>query len=320
MKSMKELGEFGLIEKIRRSMRRNNNILVNIGDDTAVIKSDKSKLLLLTTDMLVEDIHFTLKHTNPIELGMKSIAVNLSDIAAMGGIPKYILVSVGIPKSLPIKFIDGMHRGMKKMAKKYNVHIVGGDTVESPKALVINIALTGEVEPHNFITRSGAKIGDAILVTGSLGYVSAKLQFLRRTIVPIPRVREAREIAKIRGANAMIDVSDGLSSDLGHILEESKVGARLFADKIPVSRETISLCKGSNKKPLWFALNGGEDYELLWTSPMNKVNEVIKRVQKHTGTKATVIGVILKKECGNAIVYSTGKIEKLNKSGYEHFK
>ena len=186
MKKLQDIGEFGLIKRIADKEKiSDKDVVVGIGDDTAVLKYKKNLYLLLTTDMLVEDVHFNQKAT-PFQIGWKALAVNISDIAAMGGIPKYGLVSLGLKKNTSLKFVDELYRGIKTIAKRFDVQIVGGDTVSSSK-LVINIALTGEVEKKYLTLRKGAKIGDKIYVTGRLGgsIIGKHLSF-------IPRVKEAR--------------------------------------------------------------------------------------------------------------------------------
>ena len=306
MKLLKDIGEFGLIKRIAEAEKIfDKEVIVGIGDDTAVLKYKKDCYLLLTTDMLVENIHFDKKAT-PFQIGWKALAVNLSDIAAMGGIPKYGLVSLGLKKETSINFVDELYQGIRSLAKKFKVKILGGDTVSSPRT-VINIALTGEVEKKYLTLRNGAKIGNKIYVTGILGgSISGKhLSF-------IPRVKEARYLVKNFHPTAMIDISDGLISDLKRICEASKVGAKIEQKKIPVSKEATSLEN---------ALTGGEDFELLFTlshCPPPHLKDCIPRDRVGEEVQITQIGEITKR--GIILLDEKNKVVHLRKIGFEHFK
>ena len=298
MRLLQDIGEFGLIRRIAKAEKiSDKDVVVGIGDDTAVLKYKKNLYLLLTTDMLIEGVHFNKKAT-PFQIGWKALAVNISDIAAMGGIPKYGLVSLGLKKNTSLKFVDELYCGIKTIARKFDVKILGGDTVSSSK-LVINIALTGEVEKKYLTLRKGAKIGDKIYVTGRLGgSISGKhLSF-------IPRVKEARYLVKNLHPTAMIDISDGLLSDLKRICEASNVGARIEQSKIPVSREAVSLQN---------ALTGGEDFELLFTVS-KKYNNLIKSAK----FSITQIGEITKR--GIILLDERNKNIHLKETGFDHFK
>ena len=299
MKKLQDIGEFGLIKRIADKEKiSDKDVVVGIGDDTAVLKYKKNLYLLLTTDMLVEDVHFNQKAT-PFQIGWKALAVNISDIAAMGGIPKYGLVSLGLKKSTSLKFVDEIYQGIRSLAKKFKVKIVGGDTVASSK-LVINVALTGEVEKKYLTLRKGAKIGDKIYVTGRLGgsIIGKHLSF-------IPRVKEARYLVKNFHPSAMIDISDGLLSDLKRICEASNVGAKIYQKKIPVSREAVSLQN---------ALTGGEDFELLFT-----VSEKYNNLIKSSKFSITQIGEITKKK-EVILLDEKGKKVSSEKAGFNHFR
>jgi len=295
---LQDIGEFGLIRRIAEKKKiSDKDVVVGIGDDTAVLKYKKNLYLLLTTDILIEGVHFNKKAT-PFQIGWKALAVNISDIAAMGGIPKYALVSLGLKKNLSLKFVDEIYQGIRSLAKKFRVKIVGGDTVASSK-IVINVALTGEVEKKYLTLRKGAKIGDKIYVTGRLGdSISGKhLSF-------IPRVKEARYLVKNLHPTAMIDISDGLFSDLKRICEASDVGAKIEQKKIPVSREAVSLQN---------ALTGGEDFELLFTVS-KKYNNLVKSAK----FSITQIGEITKR--GIILLDERNKNIHLKETGFDHFK
>ena len=294
MKLLKDIGEFGLIKRIAKAEKiSDKDVIAGIGDDAAVLKYKKNLYLLLTTDILIEDVHFNQKAT-PFQIGWKALAVNISDIAAMGGIPRYALVSLGLRKEIPIKFVDEIYQGIRTLAKKFDVQILGGDTVSSSK-IVINIALTGEVEKSCLTLRKGAKIGDKIYVTRRLGgsITGKHLSF-------IPRVKEARYLVKNAHPTAMIDISDGLISDLKRICEASNVGARIEQEKVPVSKEANSLEN---------ALTAGEDFELLFT---------VSEKYNHPVYPITQIGEITKKEI--ILLDKDKKIVHLKETGFDHFK
>ncbi|MCM8766062.1 MAG: thiamine-phosphate kinase, partial [Candidatus Omnitrophica bacterium] len=241
---MKDIGEFGFIDYLRKTIKLDKSVIRGIGDDTAVVKYSKDRLLLLTTDMLIEDVHFKIREATPYEIGWKALGCSLSDIASMGGIPRWALISLGIPENFSFGFIKGVYRGINKLAHIFKVNIVGGDTNRSDK-LIIDVSLLGWVERKKIVYRNGAKLGDLIAVTGSLGN-SYKL---KKHLNFIPRIKEARFLVNNFKINSMIDISDGLSSDLFHILRESKKGAIIFEERIPLAK----------KATLEEALNGGED-------------------------------------------------------------
>lgn len=299
------LGEVGLIERLAKKIKTDKTVVKGIGDDCAVIRLFKDRYLLLTIDMLIEGVHFKIKDATPFQIGWKSLACGISDIAAMGGVAKYAVISLGLPKKLSVEFIDGIYRGIKSLGRRFGVTIIGGDT-NSSKILVIDIAVLGFVEPNRLVTRSGAKAGDIICVTGTLGgsYKSGRhLKF-------IPRLQEARALVKNYKVNSMIDLSDGLSTDLNHIAKESKVGACIYEELIPVSRYAGSFDS---------ALNEGEDFELLFTIPINEARRLA--MKKPTGIKLEIrqIGEILDKKVGVKIIDRYGKVRELKPKGYRHF-
>ncbi len=327
-----QIGEFGLIDRIRKRFPPSKrSLLVGIGDDSAVLRPKKDMDILLTTDLLVEDIHFDLKYTTFRQLGYKALAVNISDIAAMGGIPRYLVVSLAIPGGLNIKDIDAIYKGIDILAKRFGINLAGGDTSASKKGIFISITLLGDVEPGIAIARSGARVGDSIIVTGSLGDSSAGLEILKkgeetekgynylkkRHLMPTPRVDEGKFLATNKLATSMIDISDGLLSDLSHILEESGAGAQLFLDKIPISPQLKSYCAKKEISPLMYAFSGGEDYELLFTASKISTQEVVNS-SLLTKTGVSVIGRITKDKgirwAGDYVVD-----KEIPKGGYNHF-
>lgn len=337
-----KIGEFGLINKLRhKTKKRSKAIKIGIGDDCAVIPNSNCDVLT-TTDMLIENVHFDLRYFSPEMLGKKAIAVNLSDIAAMGGKPLYILVSLGIPTSFQTKYVEELYGGVESMAGIHNCSIIGGDISKSLCGLIINITVIGEIEKNAFISRAGAKTKDKIFVTGVLGDSAAGLDLLKGTcilkkpngrkpgkasfknkiirkhLLPVPRLEEGEILAKSIGASAMIDLSDGLASDLKRICEESQCGARIFLDKIPLSKAIRLFGKSSKKNIYDYALYGGEDYELLFTINEKKTQRLQKKWQKMK-IPITNIGEILDRENGVTLVNSKGKEGPLLKSGYDHF-
>lgn len=332
------LGEFNLVEKIKkeiwnREYRKGSkrDVIVGIGDDTAVVTKDKTKYSLVTTDMLVEGIHFSKKTASFKQIGWKSLACSLSDIAAMGGIPLYGLVSIGLPKHTTVREVKDLYKGIESLARKYKVKIIGGDTISSPRFFIISITLLGEIGRKELITRSGAKPGDRMLVTGTFGDAASGLVLLkkykkikclihsaryliRRCLLPEPRIKESRVLAQKRYATAMIDCSDGLDLSIRFICKHSNVGAKIYIDSIPLSSGLKKIRRFLEKTPLDFALFGGEDYELVFTTPENKVEEVIKQIPS-----VSIIGEIITKKEGVKFLDREGKVVRLKGKGYEHF-
>ncbi|OGC08425.1 thiamine-phosphate kinase [candidate division WOR-1 bacterium RIFCSPLOWO2_12_FULL_45_9] len=312
--NLSQFGEFGLIDLISRKLAKTSKrVIIGVGDDCAVLKlktqnsklKTKEKLLLITTDTLIENVHFKIKKTSFFDLGYKALAVNISDIAAMGGVPTFAVVTIGAPKKFSVKKIEELYQGINKLAKKCQIDIVGGDTVRTPKELIVSITLLGEVEKEYLLTRSGARAGDLICVTGEFGG-PAKNKFRITNADPATelrigaersrgaecriRLKEARKIARARLATAMIDSSDGLVRSILEICKASKVEARIDLNKVPIA-------KGATLEQ---ALYGGEEYELVFTVPKSKAR----------GFK--VVGEIVGKGQGN--------IQQLKGRGFDHFK
>jgi thiamine-monophosphate kinase len=329
-----EIGEFGLIESIKKDCITSlEGVVKGIGDDCAVFRSSSGRVLLLTTDMLVEDIHFLRNTITPYQLGRKAVAVNLSDIAAMGGRPLVILISLALPAQTEVEEMQEFYRGMSDICGLYGVNIVGGDTVASPDNLIINVSLIGEADEHEILYRSGARPGDKIYLTGPVGDSSAGLSILKHEISapeslcghfvkahnePEPLIETGKMIAGSRLATAMIDLSDGLLSDLGHICQESRVGALLFRDKLPLSRELESLAAHAGFDPFDFALSGGEDYVLLVTVPGAKTRDFELACKARIPSPLFLIGDI-REEKGISITNADGSVEELAPKGFDHF-
>ena len=313
-------GEFELIKRISKNTRLfSKDVLVGIGDDTAVLKYSKDEYLLFTTDMLVEDDHFSLGYFSAEQIGMKAVEVNVSDIAAMGGIPKHALVSLALPKNIDAGFIDDLYKGLNKTGKRYKINIIGGDLTHS-KQIAINIAMIGFVEKKNLCLRSDAKVDDVICVSGNLGGSTAGLNLLLKKekgistkphLEPKARIGFARKISEF--VNAMEDVSDGLAQEVRNICDASRVGAVIFKEKIPISKGTLSDAKKMKKDAYDFALYGGEDFELVFTINKNKFEELKKKIKN-----IHVVGKILNKKEGVYLLDEGRKI-KLGR-GFDHFK
>ena len=297
MHQIKDIGEIGLIERIKRPSK-NKSVNVGIGDDAAVIKT-KAGFQVLTTDCLVEGDHFRTDWFTPKQIGMKAIEINVSDVAAMGARPKYALISLALPKTLDISFIDELYDGMWKTCDKYSMEIIGGNMTHSDK-IVISITLTGEVKKDELCLRSDAKPGDFLFISGEIGFGRAGLtlfenkisghNFVRdRYLEPKSRLDNSLKIS--RYVNAMIDVSDGLASEIKHICDESNCGAVIYDEKIPINDDVKLIAKELNEDEKDYALYGGEDFELLFTvseKNLEKVDGILigkiddsKKIKRH---------------------------------------
>ncbi len=330
-----ELGEFGLIDLLAEMVNRSSGgqasrqqLVIGIGDDAAAWQGDAS-VQLATVDSLIQDVHFSLAIVSWEELGWRALAANLSDIAAMGGVPRYALVSLALPGRTEVEEVTALYRGMIALADEFGVALVGGDT-SSASIVAITITVLGSVKDgeDRLLTRSAAQPGERVAVTGHLGAAAAglemlmkKLQFdeeatsqLRRAFLhPYPRIAEGQLLAE-QGVKTAIDISDGLISDLKHICELSQVGARIGIDSVPVE-PAVRANFGS--RSLELALAGGEDYELLFTGSA----QTIDKVKSALSCPVTVIGEILADEAGKvSLVDSKGSPFSLGKAGWEHFK
>jgi len=325
---IEKIGEFGLINLIkRRVFSEDKSVLVNIGDDAAIIRPSPDKLLIFTTDTLMENVHFDLRYFTFEQIGWKAMVANLSDVAAMGGLPKFALATIGLPKSISVENVISIYDGMNDIAKRHKCKVIGGDTLFSPKGIFISITLLGEVEKKYLVKRSGAKRGDLICVTGDLGEAQAGLEFLkkyphrksaftRKHLTPLPRINEARILVKNSKISSMIDISDGLSSELFHLTEESHLGAIIYEAKIPISPNSIKVGNLLKRSPLLWALSSGEEYELLFTVGRNELAKLGKVKEK---VRVSIIGEMVNKNEGVFLMEKSGKKRKLSKSGFTHF-
>jgi len=298
---LRRLGEFELIKRISKKIPLSHAVVKGIGDDAAVIRYTDKKYLLFTCDMLLEGKHF-FRDTDSYLVGKKALSVNVSDIAAMAGVPKFALVSIGVSPFLDVKYIDELYRGITDVAKEFKIDIVGGDTIASEK-IIVDISLIGEVEKENVVFRSGARDKDAIFVTGQIGGSLRDGRHLDFT----PRLKEARFLAKNFKVTSMIDISDGLLADLGHIIELSGKGCIIREADLPIS---------DSARDIETAIRDGEDFELLFTVPNLEADRLIDRWPFKT--RLSRIGFITATRDLH-IIKKTGKTIKVKPEGYRHF-
>ncbi len=310
VKDISNLGEFGLITRIASASKPGIGVITGIGDDAAVTDVSPGMQLLTSTDMLLENVHFRRSWHDPYRLGRKSLAVSISDIAAMGGIPRWALMSLGIPADLSLEFIDEFTRGFLAMASEHGVALIGGDTCSSRGGLIISVTIMGEQYPQLVVRRSGAQPGDDIWVTGTLGDAAMGLRLLEqlplhegegwgeggsilisRLLDPSPRTAAAFALAETGMITAMIDISDGLLADFGHIAEQSAVGGTINLDAVPLSAGFRAASSYISEFPYNLAISGGEDYELCFTSPPSR-REKIALLMKKCGIEATPVGIV----------------------------
>ena len=329
-----QLGEFGLIDRLTNDITiHNKSTLKGVGDDCAVIKAGNSSLI--TTDMLVEGVHFDLTYVPLKHLGYKSAVVNFSDIYAMNGCPKQITVSLAISKRFTVEHIEELYAGIKLACDIYGVDLIGGDTTTSRSGLIISITCIGEADESQIAYRNGAKNTDLICVSGDLGAAYMGLQLLEREKIASGNDRnftpdfqgkeylierqlkpEARKniVESLRKENivptSMIDISDGLSSELMHICKQSNVGCRIYEDRIPIDYQTAVMAEEFNMNLVTAALNGGEDYELLFTVPLHSHDAV----EKIEGVK--IIGYITDESLGCAMITRDGGEMVLKAQGW----
>jgi len=337
--ALAELGEFGLIDRLTKNISIHNpTTLKGIGDDAAVIDPG-NKLVLVSTDLLVEGIHFDMTYTPLKHLGYKSVVVNVSDIAAMNGVPGQITISMAISSRFPAEALDEIYEGIKLACQKYKVDLVGGDTSSSTIGLMISATILGEADKDEIVYRNGAKPGDLLCVTGDLGSAYVGLLLLERekkVFQANPRMQPELtgfdyQVGRILKPEArtdfravlqeidvkptsMIDISDGLASETLHLCKQSDVGCKIYENKIPIDSHTREVAIDFNIIPTVAALSGGEDYELLFTIPQNDY-EKVKDV-----AGISVIGHITPPGTGKFLVTPEGKESKLTAQGWDSCK
>ena len=337
-----DLGERGIIERIRARVPPNPAwVLLGIGDDAAVLEPPRGALEVLTTDALVEGVHFEHRFSSPYDIGWKALAVNLSDVASMGASPRAALLSLALPPAFGVADLDALLDGFTALAREASVAIAGGNITRSPGPLVIDVALTGAVRRRDVLRRSGARPGDAVFVTGSIGAGLAGLEYLRagaaagaghpidteadrsdvaecvaRYRRPAPRYRIGALLGRNRAASACMDLSDGLADAAAQIAAASGAGIRLMADALPVAPAARRGFERSASDWLLAAASGGDDYELLFTVPRKKIGRLRHVAQQSRGVPLTRIGEITAER--GAVLLRGGRAEPLP-AGFVHF-
>ncbi len=333
MSDFKSIGEFGFINQIDTHPTP-NRVLCGIGDDCAVVAHSGNQVRLITTDMMVEGVHF-FTDTPPEGLGHKLLAVNISDIAAMGGIPTDAVISLAVPAHHDAGYLERLYNGLYACADRFDIAIVGGDTTRSHNQLVLNIALTGHMHRDHVCYRSGAQIGDLIYVSGTLGDSAGGLALVRHQIKmnsedrthllrkfhrPDPQLALGQTLAQTGAVTAMMDISDGVASDLRHICKRSQVSALLHASDLPLSEPFLRFCKKTKQDTTQLALSGGEDYELLFTVTPNRAKNIAHLLQKSDLPQITCIGQITDQDNDILLTQKDGSKTPLTAMGYDHFK
>lgn len=337
---LSELGEFGLISKLTADFKLTNETsIVGVGDDAAVIAISENEVQLISTDMLVEGVHFNLMYMPLIHLGYKAVAVNLSDICAMNGKPEQITVSIAVSNRFPLEALEELYAGIKKACENFNVDMVGGDTTSSFSGLIISITAIGRAEKDKVTYRTGAKEMDLLVVSGDLGGAYMGLQVLERenevfkanpTIQPVLEghdyiiQRQLKPEARVDVVQylkeldviptSMIDISDGLASEILHLCKSSEVGCHVYDEKIPIDGATSLAAIDFNIDPVTCALNGGEDYELLFTIDQKDYDKI--KGNPHM----TVIGHMTHPNDGTYFIDKNGSAITLRAQGWNHFE
>jgi thiamine-monophosphate kinase len=334
--------ETEIISNIRQRARRQSGVITGIGDDAAIVRPAIGKDVIACCDLMVEGVHFRREWAPPKLIGRKALAVTLSDVAAMGGRGRFAMISVALPQDCSSEFVDQLFEGICELADAFNVSIIGGDTSSSPGSLFLDTMVLGECAPDRAVTRSGAREGDSIYVTGELGASALGLKLLEQGIrlddrqpsgsaekterihreallkhlAPVPRLEIGSTIGERGLATAMIDISDGLSTDLSHILDESRIGAVIQTEAIPIARCVELFAAGSpDLDPFQLALHGGEEYELLFTcSPQNQAQ--IAELSRELGLSISRIGGIVADR--GLWLEGKGSRELVEPAGFEH--
>lgn len=330
---MKPLSEFDLIAQLTADApSKAKDLMQGVGDDCAIIAGPYGFDWLITTDALVEGVHFRREWTDFETLGRKALAVNLSDIAAMGGRPRFYLVSIGLPPCDSDATVSALYDGIRAQAAEYDIFLIGGDTVSSSSEIFISITVLGDVPRGHAILRSGAKPGDAIYVTGQLGFSALGLicldggkrnddakPFILRHLSPIARIKEGIWIAKTCIATSMIDVSDGLLADLGHIADESGVGFEIDVGRVPTVPRFAELSRELKQDPIVLMLSGGEDYELAFTVDVQKVAQFEQLIQNQDIYTISRIGSVVGDIATRNVIGADGNLIDIKTKGFDHF-
>lgn len=335
--SLKEMGEFGLINELTKELSPPaGGLLVGVGDDAAVLSHEAGRAFVATCDSQVEGVHFRLGQIPLRSLGRRLASVNLSDIAAMGARPRFALISIIVPENMEMESLKDIYAGCRENLQKAGACLVGGNTCRSPRDLVLDMTLLGEVEPAKALLRSGARSGDVVCVTGELGASRAGLfwlenqdasfakgfdaaPLLERHFEPRARISEGVYLSESGKISSCLDVSDGVLGDAGHLAKRSGVKVVIDIDALPISRVTRQFAFAAGKDPREWALRGGEDFELMFTVSPKDSREVIEGVGAKTGLRVTPIGRVLK---GEAVVVIEKDGEEMEDIGgaFDHFR
>ena len=337
--TLAHVGEFGLIDRIHELLRKEGvqtpGVTLGIGDDTASFRPHAGYELLVTCDCMVEGRHYLPNHITPLDLGRRAMALNISDIGAMGGQPLYALVSLGLKGDTPVADVEAMYRGFVAELNPFGASVIGGNLTKSGDGVFIDITLIGEVEEGKMVHRSTAKVGDAILITGYPGQSAAGLQMLLRTQdpdelrdhpliraynTPSHRAREGQAIGNSGYATAMIDTSDGFLGDLGHICQESRAGAELFQEKLPISEELRQAAIQLGQDPYDLVLQDSDDYELIITCPIDHVDGIRSVVASLSDVPVTEVGRITEHSTGMRLIRPDGTKQDMMPAGWDHFR
>ena len=337
--SISEIGEFKLIDKLSKIVEgKNKNIIKGIGDDAAVLDAE-NHYQIISTDMLVEGVHFDLAYTPLLHLGYKSISVNVSDLCAMNGFAKQALVSIAVSNRFTVEAIEEIYKGISLACNDYKIEIIGGDTTSSKTGLVISVTVLGECQKEKITFRSGANVNDLVVLTGDVGGAYLGLQLLKREkeiFLENPSVqpdlegnnyvleRQLRPKAPVKyidilndlniSPTSMIDVSDSLASECLHIAKSSNVCLHIYEEKIPIDYNVMNLAQDFKINPIFCAINGGEDYELLFTMKQKDYDKLKKDID------FTIIGHVVDKSEGNRFIAKDNTTHKLTAQGWDSFK
>lgn len=322
--TVQDLGEFGLIERIRQMLHTSPAVVEGVGDDCAVLRICE-RLMLVSCDLFIENVHFRRDFASADEIGWKAGASSLSDVAAMGGQPMFALISLACPPETKANYVQMLYRGLSAVLSRFGTVIVGGDTSVNKDALVLDVTVLGRGIGNRCLTRKGVRPGDVLAVTGSLGRAAAGLHAIenghdapdlrRAHTTPRPRVPEGQWLCSQPCAHAMIDISDGLAQDAGHMADASRLGVDIDPEKVVVAPELGDYCNAHGLNPLDFVLNGGEDYELAFAIDGEYAHKALDAFRNEFRTEVTIIGAFTTEWTGVRVCG-----DELSSTGYNHFR
>ena len=324
VQTLRDIGEFGLIERLERILPTSPLVVEGIGDDCAVLRFG-DRQLLVSSDLFVENVHFRRDWATPVDIGWKAAAVALSDIAAMGGAPLFALTSLACPGDTPTATIEGIYQGMASALSRFSAVIVGGDTARVESGIALDVTVIGETVGSRCVTRHGAEAGDCIVVTGNCGASAAGLHSLQHGHAapelqqshfrPMPRITEGQWLCRRNGVHAMIDVSDGLLQDLEHIAAFSYLGINIMPESLPVAPALSQYCLEHGVDPHRYILDGGEDYELAFAVAASEADAILDAFHHEFRLKTTQIGIVTDKWLGARV-----DAQPIDTAGFDHFK